>query len=246
MPDDATWNPTVYDLPGFHDPFSSISHLVGAVVFLFLGYGLLLRGRGDRNRLIYLGIYAFSCVFLFSMSGVYHMMTRDSAARAVMCRLDHNAIFILIAGTFTPGHGLLFRGPLRWGPLTLIWTAAVCGITLKSVFFNDVPEWIGLALYLALGWLGAFSGALLWQRFGYRFVAPLLWGGVAYSIGGMLDILNWFVLVPGVIHAHELFHVAVLIGALLHWRWVWSFADGSVSTGPAPNPHDMILSAGQR
>ncbi|MCI0681802.1 MAG: hypothetical protein L0Y71_06835 [Gemmataceae bacterium] len=55
----------VYGLPGFQEPFSAMSHLVGAAVFAFLGYGLLLRGRGDRERLVYLGIYAFSCVLLF-------------------------------------------------------------------------------------------------------------------------------------------------------------------------------------
>jgi channel protein (hemolysin III family) len=220
----------LYNLPGFHDPFSAMSHLLGAVIFAFLGYGLLLRGRGNRARMIYLSVYALACVLLFTLSGVYHMMTRGGAARAVLGRLDHCAIFVLIAGTFTPAHGLLLRGRWRWGPLVFIWTAAVAGISLKAIFFDDVAEWLGLLIYLTMGWFGAFSGTLLARRYGFAFVRPLLWGGVAYSVGAVLDTLDWFVIVPGVIHAHEIFHVAVLAGAAFHWYWVWTFANGRMNT----------------
>src|SRR5262249_24159331 len=96
----------LYHLPGFHEPFSAISHLLGAVVFFLLGLLLLQRGRGNRTRLIYLSVFVASYVFLFSMSGVYHMMVRGGTAHRVMERLDHGAIFVLIAGTFTPAHGL--------------------------------------------------------------------------------------------------------------------------------------------
>src|SRR5688572_19241218 len=111
----------LYHLPGFHEPFSAISHLLGAVLFAWLGALLLRRGRGDTERMIYLGVYAFSCVVLFSMSGVYHQMVPGGTAHRVMERLDHGAIFVLIAGTLTAVHGLLFTGPLRWGPLAFVW-----------------------------------------------------------------------------------------------------------------------------
>jgi channel protein (hemolysin III family) len=223
----------LYQLPYFHEPFSAISHLLGAVIFVVLGGMLLWRGRGDRARLAFLAVYAYSCVLLFSMSGVYHMMVRGSIARLVFERLDHSAIFILVAGTFTPAHGLLFRGWLRWGPLILIWAAAVTGITLKTIFFEDFAPWVGLSIYLTLGWFGLFSGILVAHRYGFAFVQPLLWGGVAYSVGAIMEFRGWLVLVPGIIHAHELFHLAVLAGALLHWRFVWQFASG-------PHRYDTI------
>ena len=218
--------PDLYHFPGFHEPFSALSHLFGAALFSFLGYALLLRGRGERRRLVYLGIYAGACVLLFTMSGVYHMMTRGGTARNVLGRLDHSAIFILIAGTFTPVHGLLFRGFQRWGPLVMIWSAALLGICLKSIFFEDLPEWFSLALYLTMGWFGAYGGILLGRRYGMRFIAPMLWGGVAYSIGAVFEELGWFVVVPGVVHPHEIFHIAVLAGAVCHWYFVWQFAPG--------------------
>src|SRR5262245_27015252 len=123
----------LYHLPGFHEPFSAISHLFGAVLFAFMTLLVLRRGRGDTGRMIYLGVFAFSSVFLMAMSGVYHMMIRGGAAYQVMERLDHAAIFVLIAGTFTPAHGILFRGILRWLPLVLIWGCAITGITLKTI-----------------------------------------------------------------------------------------------------------------
>ena len=224
--------PDLYRLRGFHDPFCAISHLAGAAAFVALGYALLRRGRHDPARLAFLAVYAFSCVFLLSMSGVFHMTTRGGPASEVMLRLDHGAIFVLIAGTFTPIHGLLFRGPMRWGPLLLIWAAAAAGITFKTIYFYSLPEWLGLTFYLVLGWVGAASGVVLLRRYGFGFIKPLVWGAIAYSLGAVLDFLRWPVLVPGVVHSHEVFHVAVLAGAFFHWLFVWQFADGVVPTAP--------------
>jgi channel protein (hemolysin III family) len=155
-------------------------------------------------------------------------------------RLDHGAIFVLIAGTFTPLHGILFRGAWRWGPLLFVWAAAVAGVTLKSVFFDDLAEWLGLLFYLGMGWLGVVSGAELWRRHGGRFVRPLLGGGLAYTVGGVLEFLNWPQLVPGVIGPHEMFHVLVLVGAALHWRFTHLIACGTLPprrhAGVAPTP----------
>lgn len=222
----------LFHLPGFHEPFSAISHLFGAVLFLFLGALLLRKGRGDSCRLIFLGIYAFTCVLLFAMSGVYHQMVRGGTAHLVLERLDHGAIFALIAGSFTPAHGILFRGFLRWGPLLLVWTAALTGIALKTIFFEGLPTLLGLTFYLALGWVGAFSAVVLARRFGLRFIRPLLLGGVLYTAGGVLDYTGFGIFIPGVVHSHEVAHVLVLMGALCHWWFVWGFADGKVP-GPA-------------
>jgi channel protein (hemolysin III family) len=221
--------PQLYHLPGFHEPFSAISHLLGAVVFLILGCLLLKRGRGNSARVIFLAVYVASGVLLLSMSGVYHMLVRGDTAHRVLARLDHGAIFILIAGTFTPAHGILFRGWLRWAPLVLMWAAAITGITLTTIFFDDLAEWLGLSFYLTLGWVGIFSAILLTRRYGFAFVKPLLLGGLAYSVGGVVQFVEWLILVPGVIHTHDLFHVAVLMGVFFHWLFVWQFATGEVT-----------------
>jgi channel protein (hemolysin III family) len=195
---------------------------------LVLGLLLLYRGRGDRLRMALLGVYVSSCVFLLLISGGYHMLERGSVARQVLERLDHGAIFVFIAGTCTAAYGLLYAGIVRWALLFFVWSAAITAITLKTIFFADFPEWLGLTLYLTFGWVGAVSALQLARRHSVAFVAPLVLGGVAYSVGGVMEYFGWPVLVPGMVHPHEVFHVAVLVGALCHWVFVWQFAPGHV------------------
>src|SRR5437660_11683735 len=102
--------PDLYHLPCCHEPFSAISHLGGAVIFVALGAALLWRCRSNGTRLAFLGVFAVACVLQFSLSGVFHMLVRGGIAQRVFERLDHGAIFVLIAATFTPAHGLLFHG----------------------------------------------------------------------------------------------------------------------------------------
>lgn len=177
-----------------------------------------------------LGVYAGSVVLLFAMSGVYHLLPHDTAGRAVLQRLDHASIFVLIAGTFTAVHGILFRGWLRWGVITFVWVVTATAIPLKTVFFTEMPEALGLALYLSFPWIGFVSAYQLWRRRGADYVAPLVLGGVAYTAGAVLEFQRspnpW----PGVVHAHELFHFAVIVGAVLHWRFCARIAEEAAVT----------------
>ena len=128
----------LYHLPGFYEPFNAISHLLATVLFIFLGVRLLLRGRGSPTRMTFLAIYSTACVFMLSMSTVFHMMVRGGTASRVMERLDHGAIFVLIAGTFTAVHGIIFRGWFRWVPLVVVWCVTAGCITLKIIFFESI------------------------------------------------------------------------------------------------------------
>jgi channel protein (hemolysin III family) len=213
-------------IPGFSDPLSSLSHLAGAFVFAVLGGFLVARGRGDARRVISLVVFAVSCVLLLSLSGVYHLLTPQTAARGVLLRLDHAAIFVLIAGSFTPVHAILLRE--RWQRYLLagIWAAAITGLVLKTVFFTTTPQWLGLLMYLGLGWLGVISTVALARRFGVRFILPLVWGALAYTVGALVDFLGWPVVVAGIIGPHELFHLAVLAGISFHWTFIHSIAAG--------------------
>jgi channel protein (hemolysin III family) len=167
-----------------------------------------------------------------SMSGVYHMMVFGGTARAVMERMDHSAIFTLIAGTFTPVLGILFRGTGKWVSLILIWAVTLTAITLKVIFLREIPEWLGLSVYLALGWVGAAGTYLVWCRYGWRFILPLLLGGVCYSIGSITEYFGWPVIIPRVVEAHEVFHLWVLAGAVCFYIFVCQFADGNVRGQP--------------
>jgi channel protein (hemolysin III family) len=220
----ASVSPALIHLHGFWDPFSAASHLVGAIVFLILGVRLVRRAAPDRTRQIAMAVYAISGVALLLLSGLYHMATAGTALSRLLVRLDHAAIFFLIAGTFTPIHTLLFRGVLRWLPLTFIWCVALVGAILKTLYFYSVPESVGLTLFLVMGWLGLVGGFILLRREGLVFVRPLLLGGFAFSAAALMEFFRWPTVLPGFIHAHEVFHVAALIGYAFHFSFMWSFA----------------------
>jgi channel protein (hemolysin III family) len=175
-------------------------------------------------RVAAVAVFAFSSVFLLAASGVYHLLAPGYAGRIVMQRLDHAAIFALIAGTFTPVYAILFHGLERWATLAFVWAVAAAGIALKIIFFDMVTEGQGVTLYLGFGWVGLYSGTLIACRYGLRVIRPLIWGAAAYTAGAILDFLRWPSLLTGVFGPHELFHLFVLAGIGCHWRFVWNCA----------------------
>lgn len=220
-----------YAIPGFAEPVSSLSHLLSTGIVTVLGFFLLRRERGSVARVFALGVFVFSSVFLLSMSGVYHLLTLGSAGHKVLQRLDHAAIFVLIAGSFTPVHWILFTGWGRWGVLLVIWALATTGIVLKAIFFDSIPEWLSLLFYLGLGWIGLASSITLGRRYGIALVRPLVYSGLSYTLGGVLEFLRMPVLLPGVIGPHELLHLGVLAGIGFHFRFLFNVLDRAVPQG---------------
>jgi channel protein (hemolysin III family) len=174
-------------------------------------------------------VLSLSSVVLLSLSAVYHMLW-PGIGRDIMHRIDIAGVFVLIAGTVTPIHMILFRGWWRWGPLAIVWGIAITGVTLRIVFFNRLPSSAGTLGFVILGWGGAFSTVVLWQRYGWSFVEPLVYGGIAYTIGALSLSVHWPVLVPGIVGPHELWHFAVLAGLGYHWFFVFQLASCSPST----------------
>ena len=158
------------------------------------------------------------------MSGTYHLLGHGTTGRSVLQRLDHAGIWFLIIGTFTPVHVILFSGIWRWGILFLVWSTGITGLVLEVVFFTDFPEYLSLTFYLLLGWVGLLSGWGYKRYHGDRNIVWLIYGGLLYSIGAVLDFSRWPNVFPGVVAAHELFHLFVLGGIFCHWRFMESIA----------------------
>ena len=159
-------------------------------------------------------------MFLFSMSGVYHLLSFGGTGRFVLRVLDHAGIYVLIAGTFTAIHGILFSGFMRWGVILVVWVLAINGITLGTIFFTSMPEFLSLLFFLGLGWLGIVTGIMLWRKRGIYFIKYFVFGGLSYTIGAVLEFFRFPVLVNGVVGPHEIFHFAVLLGTTLHWMFI--------------------------
>ena len=130
--------------------------------------------------------------------------------------------------TFTAMHGILYTGWKRWGVLLPIWTIAITGITLRSVFYDSVSDWLGIGIFLLMGWVGALSAYLLWRSHGAYAVRSVLIGGALYSLGALSDGFAWPVVIDKVWGPHETFHLFVLAGLSVHWAFVHQIASGEI------------------
>jgi channel protein (hemolysin III family) len=207
-------------IPGFCQPISSLSHLAGAGVALLAAVPLIrLAGRNPSRRLA-VAVYAVCVVATLGISGTYHLLSRGCAARSVMQRIDYLAIWLLIAGTFTAVHGVMFEGRWRSGMLGCIWSYALCAGLLQVFRFDLFSGVWGLVLYLGLGWVGVLSVFKLGRLIGFRTVRPIWYAGIAYSAGAVLEACGYPTLISRWVGPHEIFHFAVIVGVALHWVFI--------------------------
>ena len=200
---------------GFSEPLSSMSHLLAALFFLAVSFLIIFRSRGNHFRVFALTLYFMCNVFLYSMSGVYHLLEKGTDANYVLRILDHAGIFLMIAGSFTPFQIILLRGLKRWVPLITIWCISIVGVTLTSIFFDSISESVILSLYIAMGWMSVFTVWFI-RRFDMKTVWFITLGGVFYTLGALLDHFKWPVIIEGVFAYHELFHILIVIASLIH------------------------------
>lgn len=238
----------VEPLAGVTEPFSAASHLLPIAVFAALAPRLWRRAQGYRGRPAAIGLFVFAVLFMFSMSTLYHLMPHGSDARGVMLRMDHAGIFMLIASTVTVVHTVLFRGVWRWAPIAFFWLVVASMVPLKAVFLRDLSEWVNTGVYIGLGIPGFVVLGVLLRRLGWRTCAPFLAGGVIYIVGALFNQLFWPNLIPGVMHAHELFHLFVIAGVACHWRFAWLIlaeepVGAAVESAAAPAPATVAAAA---
>lgn len=163
------------------------------------------------------GVYSVTVCSMFGVSAIYHRVQwRTVAGRTRMKRADHSMIFLFIAGTYTP-FGLLAL-PTDTGRvlLTVVWLGAMCGVVLEMAW-PTAPSWVGVPLYLLLGWAIVPVAPELIQAVGITPMVLLLVGGILYSAGAILYATKWPNPWPGTFGHHEFFHAATAIAALCHF-----------------------------
>jgi channel protein (hemolysin III family) len=201
-------------------PISAYSHLIAAGVAFAAAVPLVRLGRGSRTRVVALSIYVSCVVAALFISGAYHSCERGDETRNFMQRLDHYAIWALIAGTFTALHGTMWRGFWRGGVLAIIWSYAAIGIVLQVLWFRIFSSTAGLVMYLGMGWIGLASIVKLSRQLGFAKVLPFIYSGVAFSSGAIMESQGWPVLIKGWFASHEIFHFLVIVGCALNWLFI--------------------------
>ena len=137
-----------------------------------------------------------------------------------MRRLDHSMIFVLIAGTYTPFARLDMPGSTGHVVLAIVWGGALAGIAL-TLFWPDAPRWLGVALYLLLGWVAVSYAGTILHNAGVAAAVLLAVGGALYSIGAVFYALRWPDPWPASFGYHEIFHGLTAVAALCHFVAVW-------------------------
>ncbi len=199
----------------FRNPVSAGTHLMWCVLGVYIT-GLFWRlSRGDRLRQWSTGVFGLSMVLLYGASGLYHAVPGQEPLLPYLQKLDHSAIYVLIAGTYTPICAVLLRGRLGIALLSLVWSLAGAGILAKWLL--PWPKYgLTVGLYIFMGWLGLLPARQLIRAVGVRATLWGLLGGVLYTFGGVCDAAKWPILLPGVIGYHEVLHLADMGGTLVH------------------------------
>ena len=166
--------------------------------------------HGDRSSLIGACVFSLTMMLLYFASAVYHWLPRGRA-KDWFNRLDHAAIYLFIAGTYTPFALGLRPDATGWAPFALVWSLALAGTWAKVCNRLRHPLW-STTLYVALGWLALLAAAPLLQRLPFDGLLLLLGGGLAYTVG-----VIFFVLDHRVRYDHFVWHLFVLIGSTCHF-----------------------------
>ncbi len=202
---------------------NTVSHLFGSC-FAVAGVALLVAQagvQGDPWKTVGFGVYGFSLVLLFVTSTLHHGLDRGEVVNDVLRTLDYTSVFALIAGTVTPLVLVLMRTTFGWTMLGVVWGIAAFGIVLRSVW-RRLPKYVTNTLYISLGWVTVLlvAGDVALPLGALALMAA---GGVVYTVGFAVFVLERPNPMPGVFGFHELWHVLVIVAAALHYLLMYRY-----------------------
>jgi len=198
------------------EPVNSLTHWAGAVLAIIGLIALLTVSWGTPAKMISVTIYGASLIFLFSASATYHAVNRKDRVLEIFRKVDHAAIFLLIAGTYTPFCVNAFTGFWQWGLLVIIWSLALIGVMIK-IFYINSPRWLNAGIYVVMGWLGILGAGQVLTNLPVWVISWLVAGGVIYTLGAVVYSTKMFNFVPGVFGFHEIWHIFVMVAAAAHF-----------------------------
>lgn len=180
---------------------------------VFAGLAILLTaGATGVKENVAAAVFGSSVAVTFGVSAIYHRITWTPSARELMRRLDHAAIFLLIAGTYTPYGLLILDGAWRYSVLSVVWSGAALAVFQRLVW-RSAPKWVAAVLGIALGWVGIVAFPVLLDKTGWLGASLLLAGGALYTLGALVYAFKRPNPAPRVFGYHELFHVLTIAAA---------------------------------
>jgi len=197
------------------EPVNGLTHLFAAVAAAVGLVALAYLARDQPAKLASLILYGSTLVLMFSASAAYHLVEAEPKITLFLRKLDHSAIYLLIAGTYTPICLHYFTGFWRLGFLAVIWSLGLTGIAVKFVVIR-APRWITAGIYLLMGWLSVAAAGEIISAMPPGALAWLLAGGLFFTGGALVYIFKKPDPIPGAFGFHEIWHVFVILGAFSH------------------------------
>jgi hemolysin III len=198
------------------EPLSGFLHLIGAFLAIPALIVLIVTGQESVWKIVSFSIYGASMFLLYLFSTLYHWLPKEAGGKnQVFRKLDHLAIYLLIAGTYTPFCLNTLRGPWGWSIFGVVWGLAVVGMAIQGVFIN-VWRWLTTTVYVVMGWVIVIALKPLLANLSWNGFLLLLGGGVIYSIGGVIYTIKKPNLFKNFGY-HELWHIFVLGGSICHF-----------------------------
>jgi hemolysin III len=207
----------------FKDPASGLIHLVSAMAAIGGAVALWLMSPPVTVRRAAFLVYGLCMVALFSASTAYHLIRTSPRRELFLRRMDHTAIFLLIAGTYTPVCVIVLKGGWGTALLIAIWALAAVGIFLHIVFIKRVSRWISILLYTLMGWLGVAGVVPLARALPIAGIAWLIGGGLIYTAGALIYASRKMDFFPGRFGFHEIWHLFVAAAAVCHFVFMACF-----------------------
>ena len=208
----------------FKDPVSSWTHFIAFWIALVAAAMLVWRVADDGPKAAVMAIYGGSLVTLFLASSLYHWLDLGERGNRWLRRLDHSAIFLLIAGTYVPVLLHLLDGTWRITILSLVLGLAVAGALLKMIW-TDCPNQLSLALYFGLGAVAVVPTYNILPQLAGGALAWLASGALAYTLGAVVYARAWPDPWPGRFGHHEIWHLFVIAGAGAHYAFTYTLVD---------------------
>lgn len=210
----------------FREPINAFTHLFGAIISI-LALILMIDKVLNSNINLSLGlissiIFGISLILLYSASTIYHSVIGSKKTIAILRRLDHSMIFILICGTYMPFCLLALTGKSRIIFTSIIILLTICGVAFKMFWFN-CPRLLSTLIYIGMGWFSIFMISPLYHAISLAGVIWLVLGGISYTIGGVIYGIKPKFLEFKYLGFHEIFHIFILIGSLCHFISIYFY-----------------------
>ena len=201
------------------EPVNTWTHFIlfmAAIVGLVC---LILLSKNNTSKLITMTVYGVSMIMLYGASSLYHWVKTTPQKELILKKVDHIAIYFLIAGSYTPVFYYGLEGAWRWAMLATVWILAIIGMALK-IWFIHAPRYVSSAFYVSLGWIALVPFLQLIKNLPMGAIILMAVGGAVYTMGAVIYATKIFDFFPKRFGFHEVFHLFIGAGSIVHYIMV--------------------------